>query len=61
MGLPACIRLLDPPLHEFLPHGDNKKGQEEVAKQLNVSVKDVQRLVDELHEFNPMLGFRGCR
>ncbi len=32
--LPACIRLLDPPLHEFLPHGDNKKGQEEVAKQL---------------------------
>ncbi len=60
-GLPACIRLLDPPLHEFLPHGDNKKGQEEVAKQLGVSVKDVQRLVDELHEFNPMLGFRGCR
>ena len=60
-GLPACIRLLDPPLHEFLPHGDNKKGQEEVAKQLGVTVKDVQRLVDELHEFNPMLGFRGCR
>ncbi len=60
-GLPACIRLLDPPLHEFLPHGDNKKGQEEVAKQLGCSVKDVQRLVDELHEFNPMLGFRGCR
>ena len=60
-GLPACIRLLDPPLHEFLPHGDNKKGQEEVAKQLGVSVKDVQRMVDELHEFNPMLGFRGCR
>lgn len=60
-GLPACIRLLDPPLHEFLPHGDNKKGQEEVAKQLGCSVKDVQRMVDELHEFNPMLGFRGCR
>ena len=60
-GLPACIRLLDPPLHEFLPHSDNKKGQEEVAKQLNVSVKDIQRLVEELHEFNPMLGFRGCR
>jgi pyruvate,orthophosphate dikinase len=60
-GLPACIRLLDPPLHEFLPHADNKKGQEEVAKQLNISVKDVQRLVTELHEFNPMLGFRGCR
>ncbi len=60
-GLPACIRLLDPPLHEFLPHHDNKKGQEEVAKQLNISVKDVDRLVKELHEFNPMLGFRGCR
>ena len=50
-GLPACVRLLDPPLHEFLPQSDNKKGQEEVAKQL----------VNELHEFNPMLGFRGCR
>lgn len=60
-GLPACIRLLDPPLHEFLPHSDNKQGQEEVAKQLNVTVKDVQRSVEELHEFNPMLGFRGCR
>ena len=60
-GLPACIRLLDPPLHEFLPHADNQQGQEEVAKQLNISVKEVQRLVTELHEFNPMLGFRGCR
>ena len=44
-----------------MPHGDNKQGQEEVAEQLGVSVKDVQRLVGELHEFNPMLGFRGCR
>jgi pyruvate,orthophosphate dikinase len=60
-GLPACIRLLDPPLHEFLPQHDNKKGQEEVAKQLKISVEDVSRLVAELHEFNPMLGFRGCR
>ncbi|MDX1927623.1 MAG: pyruvate, phosphate dikinase [Pirellulaceae bacterium] len=60
-GLPACIRLLDPPLHEFLPHGDNKKGQQEVADQLGISVKEVARLVEELHEFNPMLGFRGCR
>ncbi|MFO1065621.1 MAG: pyruvate, phosphate dikinase [Pirellulales bacterium] len=60
-GLPACIRLLDPPLHEFLPHHDNKKGREEVAQQLGISIKEVQRLVDELHEFNPMLGFRGCR
>ena len=60
-GLPACIRLLDPPLHEFLPHGDNKKGQQEVAEQLGITVKEVARLVGELHEFNPMLGFRGCR
>jgi pyruvate,orthophosphate dikinase len=60
-GLPACIRLLDPPLHEFLPQHDNKKGQEEVAEQLGITVKEVQRLVEELHEFNPMLGFRGCR
>jgi pyruvate,orthophosphate dikinase len=60
-GLPACIRLLDPPLHEFLPQHDNKKGQEEVAQQLGITVKEVQRLVEELHEFNPMLGFRGCR
>ncbi len=60
-GLPACIRLLDPPLHEFLPHSDNKKGQEEVAKQLKTTVAEVERLVQELHEFNPMLGFRGCR
>jgi pyruvate,orthophosphate dikinase len=60
-GLPACIRLLDPPLHEFLPQHDNEKGQKEVAQQLGISVKEVQRLVQELHEFNPMLGFRGCR
>lgn len=60
-GLPACIRLLDPPLHEFLPQNDNKKGQEEVAKQLGVKVDEVAKMVHELHEFNPMLGFRGCR
>jgi pyruvate,orthophosphate dikinase len=60
-GRPACIRLLDPPLHEFLPQSDNKKGQEEVAKQLRISVSEVEKLVHELHEFNPMLGFRGCR
>ena len=53
--------MLDPPLHEFLPHSDNKKGQEEVAKQLKTTVAEVERLVQELHEFNPMLGFRGCR
>ncbi len=60
-GLPGCIRLLDPPLHEFLPQHDNKKGQEEVAKQLKVTVAEVAKMVSELHEFNPMLGFRGCR
>lgn len=60
-GRPACIRLLDPPLHEFLPQHDNRKGQEEVAKQLKTTVAEVERLVNELHEFNPMLGFRGCR
>ncbi len=60
-GLPACIRLLDPPLHEFLPHEDNKKGVEEVAKQLGITSAEVTRSVHEMHEFNPMLGFRGCR
>jgi pyruvate, orthophosphate dikinase len=60
-GLPACIRLLDPPLHEFLPQHDNKKGQEEVAQQLGITADKVAQRVDELHEFNPMLGFRGCR
>jgi pyruvate,orthophosphate dikinase len=60
-GLPACIRLLDPPLHEFLPQHDNAKGQQEVADQLGVPVAKVAQRVSELHEFNPMLGFRGCR
>jgi pyruvate,orthophosphate dikinase len=60
-GRPACIRLLDPPLHEFLPQHDNRKGQQEVADQLGISVDTVNTRVHELHEFNPMLGFRGCR
>ncbi len=60
-GRPACIRLLDPPLHEFLPQHDNPKGQQEVAHQLGISVDTVNKRVHELHEFNPMLGFRGCR
>jgi pyruvate, orthophosphate dikinase len=60
-GRPACIRLLDPPLHEFLPQHDNPRGQQEVAEQLGVSVELVNKRVHELHEFNPMLGFRGCR
>jgi pyruvate,orthophosphate dikinase len=58
-GLPVTIRLLDPPLHEFLPH--DAKGQEEIAKSLGIPAKKVKERVDELHEFNPMMGFRGCR
>src|SRR2546423_2528028 len=58
-GLPVTIRLLDPPLHEFLPH--DAKGQEEVAKGIGVPVAKVKERVEELHEFNPMMGFRGCR
>ena len=60
-GRPGCIRFLDPPLHEFLPQHDNPKGQQEVAAQLGVPVEKINRRVAELHEFNPMLGFRGCR
>jgi pyruvate,orthophosphate dikinase len=58
-GLPATIRLLDPPLHEFLPHDHG--AQNELANKLGVSVDQVAKRVHELHEFNPMLGHRGCR
>jgi pyruvate,orthophosphate dikinase len=58
-GRPVTIRLLDPPLHEFLPQ--NKAGQEEMAKILGTTVEHVARRVEELHEANPMLGHRGCR
>ena len=58
-GLPVTIRLLDPPLHEFLPHEDGE--QETVAKALDMTVDRLKRRVSELSEFNPMLGFRGCR
>jgi pyruvate, orthophosphate dikinase len=58
-GYPVTIRTLDPPLHEFLPHDD--KGQEEVAKDMSVSKQVIAERVKSLHEFNPMLGFRGCR
>jgi pyruvate,orthophosphate dikinase len=58
-GYPVTIRLLDPPLHEFLPH--DSKGQEEVARQIGVPPQKIKERVDELHEFNPMMGFRGCR
>jgi pyruvate,orthophosphate dikinase len=58
-GLPVTIRLLDPPLHEFLPH--EAKSQAETAKELGISAADVKQRVDQLHEMNPMLGHRGCR
>ncbi len=58
-GLPVTIRLLDPPLHEFLPHEDHEL--EEVAKAAGVDVVDVRRRVARLYETNPMLGHRGCR
>lgn len=58
-GLPVTIRLLDPPLHEFLPHTEAET--EEVAKSLGVDVERIDRRNKELHEVNPMLGFRGCR
>lgn len=60
-GYPATIRTLDPPLHEFLPHADDKKKVEELASELNVSAQKVSEKINSLHEFNPMLGFRGCR
>ncbi len=58
-GLPATIRFLDPPLHEFLPH--TKEQQLDLAKKLGIAVETIMARVHELHEFNPMLGFRGCR
>ena len=58
-GYPATIRFLDPPLHEFLPHESG--AQEDLARKIGVSVERVRQRVRELHEFNPMLGFRGCR
>jgi pyruvate,orthophosphate dikinase len=58
-GLPATIRFLDPPLHEFLPH--DHAAQNDLAEKMRVKVDKIQQRVKELHEFNPMLGFRGCR
>jgi pyruvate,orthophosphate dikinase len=58
-GYPVTIRTLDPPLHEFLPHDD--KGQAEVARDIGVPKEKIAERVKALHEFNPMLGFRGCR
>lgn len=56
---PTIIRLLDPPLHEFLPRSEEEK--ESVASQLNVSTRELNQHIDQLHEVNPMLGHRGCR
>jgi pyruvate, orthophosphate dikinase len=58
-GYPATIRFLDPPLHEFLPHTPDQ--QKDLAKKLGLSVEKIHSRVEQLHEFNPMLGFRGCR
>ncbi len=58
-GLPVTIRLLDPPLHEFLPHTDEE--MQELSEQINVPFETIKEAVTELHEFNPMLGHRGCR
>jgi pyruvate,orthophosphate dikinase len=58
-GYPATIRLLDPPLHEFLPHTEDQ--QKDLAKKIGSTVEKIQARVHQLHEFNPMLGHRGCR
>jgi len=58
-GRPVTIRTIDPPLHEFLPH--EEKGQREIAADMGISYEKVRARVESLHEFNPMLGFRGCR
>jgi pyruvate,orthophosphate dikinase len=57
--LPVTVRLLDPPLHEFVPH--DEAGQAEMAKVLGVTLAEVKHRVEKLHEFNPMMGHRGCR
>jgi pyruvate,orthophosphate dikinase len=57
--LPVTVRLLDPPLHEFVPH--DEKGQKEMAKVMGVTPEHIKAKVEELSEFNPMLGHRGCR
>jgi len=58
-GLPVTVRLLDPPLHEFVPH--DEKGQKEMAEAMGLPLQKIQQRVEELREQNPMLGHRGCR
>jgi pyruvate,orthophosphate dikinase len=57
--LPVTVRLLDPPLHEFVPHED--ENQQEMANEMGITKEQIKTKVDDLHEFNPMLGHRGCR
>ena len=57
--LPVTVRLLDPPLHEFVPH--EEENQKQMADEMGITVADIQAKVESLHEFNPMLGHRGCR
>jgi len=58
-GRPVTVRTIDPPLHEFLPH--DEAGQREMAEMMHIAPETVKQRVESLHEFNPMLGFRGCR
>lgn len=58
-GLPVTIRLLDPPLHEFLPH--DEANQRAMAAEMGISYEEIKHRVDDLHEANPMMGHRGCR
>jgi len=58
-GYPVTIRFLDPPLHEFLP--TEKEDIEALAKEMNLTYEELKSTIDSLHEFNPMLGHRGCR
>ena len=58
-GLPVTVRLLDPPLHEFVPH--EEENQKEMADEMGITVEAIKQKVEDLHEFNPMLGHRGCR
>ena len=58
-GRPVIIRFLDPPLHEFLP--TKEEDIKEIAGELNISVEEIKNVIASLHEFNPMMGHRGCR
>ena len=58
-GLPVTVRLLDPPLHEFLPKSASEIN--DISKSLNLSIKEIEGRIEEQHEQNPMLGHRGCR